>query len=108
MVAGIPVEAYVQLKRDEWDIHGEKDANGKTISGTKKAAYVDYVRGLSLSPAQRAILLMQNGYVLDTANYKNIAQYISGLDMPAQQKLELADAVGLATSGNKILYQKKK
>jgi hypothetical protein len=108
MVAGIPIEAYVTLQRDEWDIHGEKDAQGNTISGSKKAAYIEYVKTLPINPAQRAILLMQNGYVLDTANYKNVAQYIAGLDIPVQEKLSLADAIGLATSGNKILYQKKK
>jgi ppGpp synthetase/RelA/SpoT-type nucleotidyltranferase len=112
MVADISLDEYLTLKRDEWDIHGEIDPEtGRTKTGTKKAASIEYVKTLNLNGAQRAILLMtafNSDYALETSDYKDIAEYIAGLDMTISEKIQLANAIGLVTSENTIYPKKKK
>jgi hypothetical protein len=103
----IPVDAYLQLQRDKLDLKGKKDANGKTVSGSVKEDYINYVKGLDVSEMQRAIMVMQQGYALDEAYYAKVINYIRGLDLNTREKIAFADSLGLKTSGTTV-YPKRK
>jgi hypothetical protein len=99
MVAGIPVDEYLTLKRDEWSIEGKKDANGKTITGTKKAAYFAYLDTLGLDDAQKGILMIQGGYSVDSGVKSAVVEYINGLGLSDADKTSLLSSLKL-TDGN--------
>lgn len=80
MLAGIPVDAYIERKAEALNLIGEKDENGKTISGTKKEAIRDYIYSLDLTDAQKALLFAQE-YEVSGAEAQAVREYVDGLDV---------------------------
>jgi hypothetical protein len=100
MVAGIPIDEYLKLQRDSWDIKGEKDANGKTVSGSKKKAYIAYLNTLDLNDAQKGLLMLQQGYTVDSGTKAVVGEYINGLGISADDRDALLSELKLTgTSG---------
>ena len=84
--AGIPVKTLNKYYSEVGKIEGEKDANGKTISGSKKKAVFNYINGLKLNSTQKKILFTKysSSYGKD---YKNeIFNYINSLNLSKSQK----------------------
>lgn len=110
MQADIPIDEYLKFKRDEITLHGEIDEKtGKTKTNSLKEAYINYVNGLNLNYGQKAIMLMrQKGYKLEKADYQAAIDYIISLPLSVDEKLKLADEVGLVVKENRIYAEKKK
>ncbi len=53
---GVSVKEYRQIRSEMSKIEGDKDADGNTISGSKKKNIVQYIDGLDLTAAQKVIL----------------------------------------------------
>ena len=85
MQAQIPVDAYLQLQRDKIGLKGEKDENGKTISGSVKEQYVDYVNSLPLDEPQKLLLIAQQ-YKVNGNETAIIREYVSSLELPEKEK----------------------
>ena len=47
-------------------VTGDKDRNGKTVSGSKKAKVVDIISGLSITPPQKDVLYYAAGCLKST------------------------------------------
>ena len=54
--AGVPLDTVYNAAQTCKDFEGEKDSDGKTISGSVKAQVVDYIQGLGLSREQEKAL----------------------------------------------------
>ena len=63
---GISPSAYVQYWSDIKKISGDKDANGKSISGSKKSKVLTYINSLDLTTEQKDYLYEENGYAAST------------------------------------------
>ena len=59
---GISTEVFMEALAFRGSVEGDKDRNGKTISGTKKAKVLDYVDGLDLTRRQKKALGKALGY----------------------------------------------
>ncbi len=51
--AGIKAKRFYEAVCDTADYESDKDAEGKTVSGSLKAKYVAYIQSLSLTPSQQ-------------------------------------------------------
>ena len=59
---GITKEVWYKTWRTDSTTEGDKKANGKTISGSKKKKMVAYINSLNLSPAQKDALYLALDY----------------------------------------------
>lgn len=74
-------------------IEGQKDANGETISGSKKSAVAQYINSLPLKANQKILLFVNAGY--DTAKYKTeIFNYINSLKISTSEKKAMWKSLG--------------
>lgn len=60
--AGVDAETYIAYKAEVSEITADKDANGKSISGSKKEKVLAYIDGLKLTNAQKDALYYEQGY----------------------------------------------
>lgn len=59
---GIDFDEYYSYSRAMCTLTGDKDANGKTISGSKKAKVVSLIDSLDIPSEAKTKLYLQNGY----------------------------------------------
>jgi hypothetical protein len=64
--AGIETAVYLQYKGMTGSLEADKDASGKSISGSKKAKVLDTINSLPLTNAQKDYLYRDNGYAEST------------------------------------------
>lgn len=60
--AGIAIEVYLDYKAQASKCESDRDANGKVISGTKKAKILDVIHSLPITIAQKDALYFANNY----------------------------------------------
>jgi hypothetical protein len=70
---------YRKLTGELYDIKGDKDKNGKTISGSRKDKVLDYINGLDLEYGEKIILFKSEYNADDTYNYE-IIDYLNNRD----------------------------
>ena len=66
--ADIPMDQYLEFLVLTADLESDKDRNGKTISGSKKAKIVNVINSLDLYPDQKDVLYQIKGYSANTLN----------------------------------------
>lgn len=66
VAANIPVSTYVKFDYDIADVYADKDENGKSINGTKKAKIMAYIDSLNLTVEQKNVLYQDAGYKMST------------------------------------------
>ena len=64
--AGIGVGVYYDYYTQASQIEGDKDADGNTISGSKKAKIMEVINSLNISNAQKDALYYANGWAKST------------------------------------------
>ena len=110
---GIDYDTYYDYYFGLKEIEGEKDANGETISGSKKKAVIEYVMSQDFPMAQKLILLMTqykisdgdiNGLSAEKVKLA-VAKYITKLNLTREEKAELAQLVGFTVKNGKIYYK---
>ena len=60
--AGISMKMYLNYKDQTKGITGDKDANGNTVSGSKKAKILAVINSLPITSAQKDALYLANGW----------------------------------------------
>lgn len=65
---GLSVEEYMTYKENVSGITADKDANGNTISGSKKEKVISAINSMDLSPSEKDWLYYLNGYAESTIN----------------------------------------
>lgn len=64
--AGIKISVYLDYKKLASECTGQKDENGKTISGSKKAEVLAVIDSMPLTVEQKDALYFENGYASST------------------------------------------
>lgn len=64
---GVSYETYYDYYFATKEMHADKDANGKSISGSKKAKVVEYINSLDIPPEQKDALYVAAGYTAKSA-----------------------------------------
>lgn len=60
--AGVSYDAYYDYYFGTKDMHADRDENGKSISGTKKAKVLGFIAGMDISDEQKDALAIDAGY----------------------------------------------
>ena len=64
---GVSYETYYDYYFATKEMHADKDENGKSISGSKKAKVVEYINSLDIPPEQKDALYVAAGYAAKSA-----------------------------------------
>lgn len=64
---GVSYETYYDYYFATKEMHADKDENGKSISGSKKAKVVEYINSLDIPPEQKDALYVAAGYTAKSA-----------------------------------------
>ena len=103
---------YVTLSKaisnDPWEYRGyykdmtalkaDKDANGKSISGSKKAKVIDYINGLSIDYGAK-LVLFKSQYEADDTYNKEVFEYIRDKEsLTFEDKLSILKTLGYGVS----------
>ena len=92
LTLNIPIKEYIKL--DSADIQGKYNSKtGKTISGSKKQAVMQYINTLNLSVPQKAILIKMNYNSFDQYNGQ-IINYVKNLNETTNDKKVLLKQIG--------------
>lgn len=84
---------FIKYVNDMSNIKADYDANGKTISGSKKNKVVNYINNLPISSMQKVYLYAQAGYSVKA--YKSqIYAYINNLNISANEKQTIWKSFG--------------
>lgn len=67
---GVSYDTYYDYYFATKDMHADKDENGKSISGSKKAKVVEYINSLDIPPEQKDALYIAAGYTEKSAKYQ--------------------------------------
>mgnify|MGYP006967117595 CR=1 FL=1 len=73
------VVGYRRIVSEMWDIKADKDANGKSINGSRKAKVADYISGLDIGDAEKYILF-KSEYNSDDSHNMEIINYLNDRD----------------------------
>lgn len=96
------------------DISSVKNANGKTIAGSKKKNIIDYLLKQNLSDGERLLILSYQGYSIQDGDYKKysaqkskslLLKYIFGLRTSQEQKAQIAQKCGFRVRNGKIIRE---
>ena len=92
LTLNIPIKEFIKL--DSQDIQGKYNTKtGKTVSGSKKQAVMQYINSLNLSIPQKAILIKMN--YNSFKQYDNqIINYVRNLDESIDDKKVLLKYIG--------------
>lgn len=85
------VSDFYIIKSQEFT--SNKDKNGKTISGSKKAKVINYINSMDLPVSQKAILINLNGYKLTNYNFQ-IINYVNTSSNSMEDKKEILKSLG--------------
>lgn len=64
---GVSYETYYDYYFATKEMHADKDENGKSISGSKKAKVVEFINSLNIPPEQKDALYVAAGYTAKSA-----------------------------------------
>ena len=67
---GVSYETYYDYYFATKEMHADKDENGKSISGSKKAKVVEYINSLDIPAEQKDALYIAAGYTEKSARYQ--------------------------------------
>lgn len=103
--SGMDAKTYLQYRENTALVTADKDANGKSISGTKKKKIFDIINEMPISKREKLILFMRD-YSLSKDQYREIFDYIDSLNLSRDEKLRLAEGLGFLVEDGKV-YMKK-
>lgn len=95
--AGLPVDDYLSVKGYTATLKADKDENGKSISGSKKQKFMDFLEGSDMSEEQKLFFFAQE-YKVSGAEAQAVREYINGLDTTDDVKEKLLASVELGGS----------
>ena len=95
-------ETYKTYSKDIYDLKGDKDRNGKTISNSRKVKVFDYINGLNLGFEQKVMLAKMEYPSYDEYNYE-IIDYLnnnSSIDYDTMESILLELGFKVDANGN--------
>lgn len=108
---GVSYETYYDYYFGVKSITSDKNADGSTVSGSKKAKVIAYTMAQNMPTAQKIILIMNAGYTITDGDISGmtakqaktaVAKYITNLKISRAEKEELAKMFGFTVKLGKI------
>lgn len=108
---GVSYETYYDYYFGVKSITSDKNADGSTVSGSKKAKVIAYTMAQNMPTAQKIILIMNAGYTITDGDISGmtakqaktaVAKYITSLKISRAEKEELAKMFGFTVKLGKI------
>lgn len=108
---GVSYETYYDYYFGVKSITSDKNADGSTVSGSKKAKVIAYTMAQNMPTAQKIILIMNAGYTITDGDISGMtakqaktaaAKYITNLKISRAEKEELAKMFGFTVKLGKI------
>lgn len=87
-------KTYKIYTKNIYDLKSDKDEDGNSISGSRKAKVISYVNGLDLSIPQKAMLIRQTYSSFDDYN-DEIVNYVSNLNIDYDTKKTILEALDM-------------
>lgn len=109
---GISYDTYYDYYFATKDIVADVAANGKTVSGSRKAKLIQYTLSTNLPAVQKLILIMSSGYSISDGDISGlttkqvkrfVAQYIAKSGLTSDEKTALAKMCGLTVRNGKVV-----
>jgi hypothetical protein len=98
------VVTYRQYTSDLDDIHGDKDAYGKTIKDSRKAKVIDYINNLDADYYTK-IILYKSQYIGDDSYNADIVNYIvNRSDLTYDDRVAILTELGFRVAANGDIY----
>lgn len=94
------LETYRSYTKELGQIKADKDANGKTISGSRKEKVLNYINGLSANFGEKAILFKKEYPSDDTYNNEIIEYLNSRGDISYEETATILRELGFTVSGD--------
>lgn len=94
------LETYRSYTKELGQIKADKDANGKTISGSRKEKVLNYINGLSANFGEKAILFKKEYPSDDTYNNEIIDYLNSRGDISYEETATILRELGFTVSGD--------
>ena len=102
---GIKVDDYLKYTIQEFE--SDKNANGKSISGSKKEKVVHYINSLDLDIPQKAIMIKATNTFKFNDYNNEIISYVNGLNMDYENKVRILEELDMTVSQDgKISWSK--
>ena len=96
----ISINSYLDYKMQSFS--ADKDANGNSISGSRKQKIVNYLNSKNMRYEDKLIILGMNNK-LTSSELSAVFNYINSKDIPAKQKIAILKKVkGFKINGNSI------
>ena len=93
-------DAYKQYSTSLNDIEADKDANGKTVAGSRKAKVIEYLNGLDADYGVK-LILFKSEYTADDTYNREIVNYLNGRDdISYEEMASILTALGFTVSSN--------
>jgi hypothetical protein len=83
-------------------IESDKDKNGNTVAGSKKAKVVAAIEKVSADENKKLLYLASLGYSLSEAQQKKLCKYLNSLSISVNKKKSLAAACNFTYKNGKI------
>jgi predicted nucleotidyltransferase len=87
-------KTYKIYSKNIYELKSDKDEDGNSISGSRKAKVISYVNGLDLSIPQKAMLIRQTYSSFDDYN-DEIVNYVSNLNIDYDTKKTILEALDM-------------
>lgn len=95
-------DAYKQYSGDLYDIKADKDANGKSISGSRKEKVVEYINNLDADYYTK-IILFKSEYPSDDTYNADIINYINErTDLTYEERIAIYTELGFRVSNGYV------
>lgn len=96
--------AYRTYASELYDIHADKDEDGKSISGSRKEKVADYINNLDADYGEKIILFKSEYPADDTYNYEIIDYLNSREDISYQEMATILKELGFTVDSNGNIY----
>jgi hypothetical protein len=97
-------DAYKSYTGDLYDIKADKDAEGKSISGSRKAKVIDYINGMVADYGAK-LILFKSEYPSDNTYNSDIIDYLNSReDITYEQMVTILTELGFKVSGNNVTW----
>lgn len=93
-------KSWKNYQSELYDIHADKDEDGKSISGSRKEKVIDYVNSLDIDYGMRIILFKSEYNADDTYNY-DILEYLNSRDdLTYEERITILKELGFTISAD--------
>lgn len=93
-------DAYKSYSKDLYDIHADKDSDGKSISGSRKKKVAEYINGLDIDYGAKCILYKMEFSADDTYNDEIVNYLMSKDDIGYNDMVTILTELGMKVSAS--------